>query len=1813
MKKQVLLFALICFSVQTFSQQFNSCFELGNGATTVYSGSHGFASNSRLFVSAPQSDSAYIDVGDTISLMTSVFDLTGMTYAILSFDHICKIDFFDVAQVEISIDGGQDWFQLTSEYITPQVNPPGSPSFPNQGFRFSAASYAAWQPGTATAVPDNSWWRTEYFDISSWSGFQDTRIRFIMWDDNIPGGNSNAGWFIDNLCVSAAPCELTPPTLTLAPPVYQNIIYNLGPYTIGAYSNDNSGINSVTLYYSVNGGSYTAVTMNNVQDSLFQGQIPAMNDGDTVCYYITTEDASPCLNQFTYPSVGCIQFIVSEGITFPYCDGFDVASQLWSDSSTVGNWQNGPPQNGIINTPHSPPNVWGVGLTAPYPPSANAILYSPVFGTVPVGSKLSFWMNYYTETGWDGTRLEYSTNGGTTWVTLGDLANTCNCQTNWYTGNIQCSSQPGWAGQSNGWVKAEYVFTSSFPFAPNIQFRFIFCSDASFVYDGFLIDDFCIEVPQPHDVGVAAIISPGSYAPAGSCQDVNVTVQNFGLNPESNFDIYYNLNDGSTTTTYGPFPFNGTLNPGQSQSILLPCVVIPSGQFGFCAYTSLSGDGNHLNDTTCSSPVGIPVIVMDSTTYCDDFESGNQGWAAVINTGGALTTAWEFGTPAFGTTSGAHSGVNAWDINLATGYMGSSNASLFSPIFDFTSVTMAGISFWLNYNTELGWDGTRLEYSTDGTTWTLMGTVGATAPYFNWYTNNVNCSSLPAWSGNSNGWVKVEMKNLSLLGLAGQPYVQFKFTFCSDPSVNYDGVSIDDFCIEIPQPYDAGISAINSPVNYAPAGSCQPVVVTLENFGLNPLTSLDIYYRMDSAGVVTTYGPFPWTGNLLPGSSIQVTLPCLTFPSGGFSLCSWTTLASDNNHYNDTTCAALVGVPVIVMDSTTFCDNFESGNIGWINVINSGGATNTSWQLGTPAFGATSGAHSGANAWDINLTAGYAGSSNASLISPIFDFTSVTLAGISFWLNYNTELGWDGTRLEYSTDGATWTLMGTVGATAPYFNWYTNNVNCSSLPAWSGNSNGWVKVEMKNLSLLGLAGQPYVQFKFTFCSDPSVNYDGVSIDDFCIEIPQPYDAGIPAVVSPSGFAPAGSCQDVSVTLENFGLNPLTSLNIYYSVDSAGVTTLYGPFPWTGNLSPGSSTTILLPCVVFPSGGFTLCSWTEMVNDNNQYNDTSCTYLVGIPTLALNYTQPYCDDFESGNIGWSSALMPAGNVGTIWELGTPAFGATTGAHSGQFAWDINLMTGYTGSSNVALYSPFFDFSNANDTKLSFWSNYNTETNYDGVRLEYTINNGTTWNLLGFVAAGGFYSNWYTNNVYCSNMPAWAGNSGGWKRSEMGNLGTIPGINGAQSIQFRFVFCSDPSVNYDGFSIDDFCLEVPVPVTAAPVTVKDNTTFPLVFAGQPIEFSSHLKNKGTTPLTSLEAQLWVDNNWITTDLINYSPALAPADSQLHVFASYSWIATAGTHDVCVITSNPNQTQDLNPTDDTLCYQIQVVDTVSALNSTICEDFETAPEFVTLNAESYTNNTSWEWGTPAQTVLNSAYSGSKAWMTKLNSNYPDRDTSGLFTTLFTINPLNYYKLSFRHMFSTELFQDGGTVDYSTDFGNTWQVLGGFDPANFWFNTPFVTALGGLPPDPGFTGSIGNYILSEFNHHFGLSATSVIFRFRFMSDYSVNNEGWVIDDFCFEDMGPTGITESGSSQSGLALGQNMPNPADGNTLIPYYLPERGSLTIEVTDLVGKRIAIIADENQMAGYHKTEIQTSGWTPGIYFYSLTFNGERLTKKMVIAH
>lgn len=82
-----------------------------------------------------------------------------------------------------------------------------------------------------------------------------------------------------------------------------------------------------------------------------------------------------------------------------------------------------------------------------------------------------------------------------------------------------------------------------------------------------------------------------------------------------------------------------------------------------------------------------------------------------------------------------------------------------------------------------------------------------------------------------------------------------------------------------------------------------------------------------------------------------------------------------------------------------------------------------------------------------------------------------------------------------------------------------------------------------------------------------------------------------------------------------------------------------------------------------------------------------------------------------------------------------------------------------------------------------------------------------------------------------------------------------------------------------------------------------------------------------------------------------------------------------------------------------------------------------------------------------------------------------------------------------------------------------------------------------------------------------------------------------------------------GFSLRQNYPNPFNPATVIAFTLPADAKTRVEVTDLLGQVVAVLADEVMQAGNHSVEFRAGSLPSGTYLYRISSGGQSLTRKM----
>lgn len=76
-------------------------------------------------------------------------------------------------------------------------------------------------------------------------------------------------------------------------------------------------------------------------------------------------------------------------------------------------------------------------------------------------------------------------------------------------------------------------------------------------------------------------------------------------------------------------------------------------------------------------------------------------------------------------------------------------------------------------------------------------------------------------------------------------------------------------------------------------------------------------------------------------------------------------------------------------------------------------------------------------------------------------------------------------------------------------------------------------------------------------------------------------------------------------------------------------------------------------------------------------------------------------------------------------------------------------------------------------------------------------------------------------------------------------------------------------------------------------------------------------------------------------------------------------------------------------------------------------------------------------------------------------------------------------------------------------------------------------------------------------------------------------------------------------------PNPFNPVTVIPFQLPEQGYVLMEVYNLTGQQIAVLADRAYEAGFHRITFEGHGLSSGAYFVRTRFNDKIMTQKIVL--
>ncbi len=291
--------------------------------------------------------------------------------------------------------------------------------------------------------------------------------------------------------------------------------------------------------------------------------------------------------------------------------------------------------------------------------------------------------------------------------------------------------------------------------------------------------------------------------------------------------------------------------------------------------------------------------------------------------------------------------------------------------------------------------------------------------------------------------------------------------------------------------------------------------------------------------------------------------------------------------------------------------------------------------------------------------------------------------------------------------------------------------------------------------------------------------DGFSFDDVRI-VAATNDITVTQLVAPATFnCNAGAFAAITIRVKNTTSSSFTNVPVFYRVDNGAA--VAGS---VASLLPNATVdyTFTVPADFSVFKEYKIDAWASLPGDDYALNDSITNQLIYNSPVITSY--PYLERFETGD----------GNFFTTGSYSSWKWGATDAARTflkraanGNNAWFTDLTAGYKNNENSYLYSPCYDLSSLTTPVLSFAHISQQQDNFDFHTIEYTVDNGNTWQRLGLENGG---TNWFTSSAL-----TWRFSIARWHVSSV----VIP--TNASSVRFRFLLNSDIFTQGEGIGIDD----------------------------------------------------------------------------------------------------------------------------------------------------------------------------------------------------------------------------------------------------------------------------------------------------------------------------------------------------------------------------------------------------------------------------
>lgn len=372
----------------------------------------------------------------------------------------------------------------------------------------------------------------------------------------------------------------------------------------------------------------------------------------------------------------------------------------------------------------------------------------------------------------------------------------------------------------------------------------------------------------------------------------------------------------------------------------------------------------------------------------------------------------------------------------------------------------------------------------------------------------------------------------------------------------------------------------------------------------------------------------------------------------------------------------------------------------------------------------------------------------------------------------------------------------------------------------------------------------------------------------------------------------------------------------------------------------------------------------------------------------------------------------------------------------------------------------------------------------------------------------------------------------------------------------------------------------------------------------------ENSGTNTISSVSISYAIDGGTATN--LSWSGSLTSCQT-IDFPITLSTLAR-GTHTITYTTTTSGDGNASNNSKSVLLL-VNNSGTVNSINT-----FETNTDDLISFDKGGTNDL-WQRGQAAGSILTSTVANnSNVYGTNLSGIYPNNDTSYLVSQCYDLSIYQNPMVKFDMAFDLEPDYDYINVEYSTDNGTTWSILGDSTSGTTWYNSNNIpnstncencvgaqwTGAGGDSNQVGGTNAdMTNYswAMPDFGYGGATPQSNIIFRFNFVSDPGVQNEGVIIDNFIV-----TGTLVLNNQQNNFDVFEINPNPTNG--IIDVKLATSEDVKLELFDISGRKCFSNDFKNSNSIFNQ-EINLGQLEKGVYLLNVSSLGKTATKKLIL--